>query len=197
MFPVVPQPIIRSANNCIYSIWYLSHRYCDLPLSWKSWNSPTHKHHKEETCPGLCRMHYVKRILNVQKYVQKSARNNSKKKLTHKICKQTIKIASYAYLEQRTSYSNSTPYSSNEYSRHNVPLLKTTNPIHIGCLPGKITRLRFLYLNIHIIQSLIYYYYYTISVFPHSLLKFIIRKYTRFLFQRLHSYLTRIINQYT
>ena len=24
MFRVVPPPIIRSANNCIYSIWYLS-----------------------------------------------------------------------------------------------------------------------------------------------------------------------------
>jgi hypothetical protein len=24
----------------IYSIWYLSHRYCFLPLSWKSWNQP-------------------------------------------------------------------------------------------------------------------------------------------------------------
>ena len=33
MFRVVPSPIIRSANNCIYSIWYLSHRYCNLPLS--------------------------------------------------------------------------------------------------------------------------------------------------------------------
>jgi len=33
MFRVVPQPIIRSANNCIYRIWYLSHRYCYLPLS--------------------------------------------------------------------------------------------------------------------------------------------------------------------
>jgi len=33
MFRVVPPPIIRSANNCIYSIWYLSHRYCYLPLS--------------------------------------------------------------------------------------------------------------------------------------------------------------------
>ena len=32
----VGTPIIRSANNCIYSIWYLSHRYCYLPLSWKS-----------------------------------------------------------------------------------------------------------------------------------------------------------------
>ena len=37
MFRAVP-PIIRSANNCIYSIWYLSHRYCYLSLSWKSWN---------------------------------------------------------------------------------------------------------------------------------------------------------------
>jgi hypothetical protein len=25
--------IIRSANNCIYSIWYLSDRYCYLPLA--------------------------------------------------------------------------------------------------------------------------------------------------------------------
>ena len=38
MFWVIPSPIIRSANNCIYSIWYLSRRYCYLPLSWKSWN---------------------------------------------------------------------------------------------------------------------------------------------------------------
>ena len=38
MFRVVPSPVIRSANNCIYSIWYLSHRYWYLPLSWKSWN---------------------------------------------------------------------------------------------------------------------------------------------------------------
>jgi hypothetical protein len=37
MFRVVPSPIIRSANNCIYSISYLSHRYCYMPLSWKSW----------------------------------------------------------------------------------------------------------------------------------------------------------------
>ena len=27
MFRVVPPPIIRSANNCMYSIWYLSQRY--------------------------------------------------------------------------------------------------------------------------------------------------------------------------
>jgi hypothetical protein len=38
MFRVVPPSIITSANNCIYSICYLSHRYCYLPLSWKSWN---------------------------------------------------------------------------------------------------------------------------------------------------------------
>ena len=38
MFRVVLPPIIRSANDCIYSIWYLSNRYCYLPLSWKSWN---------------------------------------------------------------------------------------------------------------------------------------------------------------
>jgi len=38
MFRVVPPPIIRSANNCTYSIWHLSHSYCYLPLSWKSWN---------------------------------------------------------------------------------------------------------------------------------------------------------------
>jgi len=38
VFRVEPSPIIRRANNCIYSIWYLSHRYCYLPLSWKSWN---------------------------------------------------------------------------------------------------------------------------------------------------------------
>jgi hypothetical protein len=38
MFRVAPSPIIRNANNCIYSIWYLSHRYCYLPLSWKSCN---------------------------------------------------------------------------------------------------------------------------------------------------------------
>jgi hypothetical protein len=38
MFRVVPPPIIRSAYNFIYSIWYLSYHYCYLPLSWKSWN---------------------------------------------------------------------------------------------------------------------------------------------------------------
>ena len=38
-FQVVPPPVIRSAYNCIYSIWYLSHHYCYLPLSWKRWNS--------------------------------------------------------------------------------------------------------------------------------------------------------------
>jgi hypothetical protein len=38
MFRVVLPPVIRSAYICIYSIWYLSHRYCYLPPSWKSWN---------------------------------------------------------------------------------------------------------------------------------------------------------------
>ena len=38
MFRVVPPPFFRSANNCIYNIWYLSHRYCYLPPSWKNWN---------------------------------------------------------------------------------------------------------------------------------------------------------------
>jgi hypothetical protein len=38
MFRVVLPPIIRSAYNCIYSICYLSHRYCYLPLTWKSLN---------------------------------------------------------------------------------------------------------------------------------------------------------------
>jgi len=38
MFLVVPSSIIKSANNCIYSIWYLSHHYCYLSLLWKSWN---------------------------------------------------------------------------------------------------------------------------------------------------------------
>ena len=33
MFRAVPPPIIRSANNCIYRNWYLSHRYCYLPLA--------------------------------------------------------------------------------------------------------------------------------------------------------------------
>ena len=38
MFRVVIPPFLRSAYNYIYSTWYLSHRYCYLPLSWKSWN---------------------------------------------------------------------------------------------------------------------------------------------------------------
>ena len=37
MFRVVSPPIIRSTHNCIYSIWYLSNRYCYLPLLWNSW----------------------------------------------------------------------------------------------------------------------------------------------------------------
>jgi hypothetical protein len=30
VFRVVPSPIIRNANNCIYRIWYFSHCYCYL-----------------------------------------------------------------------------------------------------------------------------------------------------------------------
>jgi hypothetical protein len=41
MLRVVHSPIIRSANNCIYSIWYLSHRYCYLPLAADSSNGVT------------------------------------------------------------------------------------------------------------------------------------------------------------
>jgi hypothetical protein len=41
MFRVVPPPIIRSENNCICSIWYLSHRYCYLPLAAGSSNGVT------------------------------------------------------------------------------------------------------------------------------------------------------------
>ena len=40
-FRVVPPPIIRSAYNCIYSIWYLSHHYCSLPLAAGSSNGMT------------------------------------------------------------------------------------------------------------------------------------------------------------
>jgi hypothetical protein len=38
IFLVTPSPIIRSASNCIYIVWYLSYLYCYLPLSWKGWN---------------------------------------------------------------------------------------------------------------------------------------------------------------
>jgi len=38
VFRVVSPPIIRSAYKSIYSIWYLSHRYCYLPLSWRIWS---------------------------------------------------------------------------------------------------------------------------------------------------------------
>jgi hypothetical protein len=40
VFRVVFPPIIRSAYNCIYSIWYLSHRYCYLHLvGYIYWNT--------------------------------------------------------------------------------------------------------------------------------------------------------------
>ena len=39
-YGLIPQPS-SGAQHCIYSIGYLSNRYCYLPLSWKSWNSST------------------------------------------------------------------------------------------------------------------------------------------------------------
>ena len=36
-FRWIPHPS-SGAQHCIYSIWYLSNRYCYLPLSWLSWN---------------------------------------------------------------------------------------------------------------------------------------------------------------
>jgi hypothetical protein len=39
MFRMVPPPIIT--YNCIYNIWYLSHRYCYLPLAAGSSNGVT------------------------------------------------------------------------------------------------------------------------------------------------------------
>jgi hypothetical protein len=32
IFQMVPPPIIRNANNCIYSIWYLSERYAKYQM---------------------------------------------------------------------------------------------------------------------------------------------------------------------
>jgi hypothetical protein len=37
-FRVVLPPIKKKTKNCIYSIWYLSHHYCYLSLSLRSWN---------------------------------------------------------------------------------------------------------------------------------------------------------------
>jgi len=47
MFRVLLPPIIRSAYNCIYSIWYLSHHYCYAPLLWRSLNFHLHPKHVE------------------------------------------------------------------------------------------------------------------------------------------------------
>ena len=52
IFPVVPPLIIRSAYKCIYSIWYLSHRYCYLPLSGRSWNSKSTKLNSSKVAAG-------------------------------------------------------------------------------------------------------------------------------------------------
>jgi hypothetical protein len=55
MFRVVPSPIIRIANNCIYSIWFSSHCYCYLPLSWKSWTQCECARNPQHT-QGLCQL---------------------------------------------------------------------------------------------------------------------------------------------
>jgi len=53
-------PIIRSAYNCIHSIWYLSQRYCYLPLSWRSSTPPRYfhpssgAHNTASTASGIC-----------------------------------------------------------------------------------------------------------------------------------------------
>ena len=53
MFRVVLPSIIRSTNNCISNIWYLSQLYCYLPLSWKSWNrSECGVNHPQHTQTG-------------------------------------------------------------------------------------------------------------------------------------------------
>jgi hypothetical protein len=62
MFRVVLSPIIRSAYNCIYSIWYLSYRYCYLPLSWKSWNR------------FECAVGGVRSLFLISKYIQKEVK---------------------------------------------------------------------------------------------------------------------------
>ena len=59
MFRVVPPPIIRSANNCIYSIWYLSHRYCyprfSVPIQTGSGAHPTSYTMGNGSVPGVKR----------------------------------------------------------------------------------------------------------------------------------------------
>ena len=52
MFRVVPPSIFRSANNCIYNIWYLSRRNSYLPLLWKSWNRFECARHPQHTENG-------------------------------------------------------------------------------------------------------------------------------------------------
>ena len=58
MFRVLLPPIIRCAYECMYSIWYLSHRYCYLQLSWRSWNrfecAVGGVRHPQHTQSGLC-----------------------------------------------------------------------------------------------------------------------------------------------
>jgi hypothetical protein len=61
MFRMVPPPIIRRANNCVCSIWYLSQRYCYLPLLYletaRHVSGGTSTHHQESK--QLCLQHLV------------------------------------------------------------------------------------------------------------------------------------------
>jgi hypothetical protein len=53
MFLVVPSPIIRSANNCIYSIWYLL-RYCYVSNSSKIAVDSTNGVTNTRCCKYIC-----------------------------------------------------------------------------------------------------------------------------------------------
>jgi hypothetical protein len=66
MFRVVPPPIIRSAYNCTYSIWYLSDRYCYLPNTAKRMRLETCKlpHRVIRSNVGSC-LEVYQRIFNV------------------------------------------------------------------------------------------------------------------------------------
>jgi len=63
MFRVVPPPIIRSAYNCIYSIWYLSHRIfisenCSTCFGWYLHPS-SGAHTTVSTASGICHTVYL------------------------------------------------------------------------------------------------------------------------------------------
>ena len=64
MFRVESPHIIRSTHNCIYSIWYLSNRYCYLRLSWKSGNSSPRAAGSSNSLTSIrCCRHSVKLLM--------------------------------------------------------------------------------------------------------------------------------------